>query len=95
MRTADDQATARAALDDASRELRAARATLDSAAAGYAAARHDPGGAACERARAAWSMALLEWADLVVRREGLVDAVTAERRRATPDGGPPGTGRRP
>lgn len=74
-----------AQLADATAELRAARATLDSASAAYDAARRRPGGLDYERARAAWGLALQEWARLLIRREALVDLVAVKRRRTDRD----------
>ena len=82
---AKDLPPTQAQLDEASAELKEARATLDSAAAAYDAARRSPAGPDYETARSAWGLALQEWARVLIRREGLVDLVAVERRRADRD----------
>ncbi|MFC6081026.1 hypothetical protein [Sphaerisporangium aureirubrum] len=77
--------SAQTARDAADRDLRAARATLDSTASAYDVARRTPGGLHYEKARAAWTLALLDWTHTLIRQSGLVDAVTAERRSTDRD----------
>ncbi|MEV1245152.1 hypothetical protein [Nonomuraea sp. NPDC049750] len=77
---------AQAQLDEAAAELTGARATLDSAARAYDGTRRNPGSPDCEKARAAWGLALQEWARVLIRREGLVDLAAVERRRVNRHG---------
>lgn len=73
--------TAQDAHDEADRRVTATRETEQSTRSAYdARRRRTPKSIQTERARAAWAIALTDWAGALVAREAAKDRVRAERR---------------